>query len=313
MVPVLLGVLISYAISNSLSVSIFDVLLDMKGLPYLPAIRTGENYALKAKNIMNRKCHFLYKNSKLSDIAMLLFHNNTKSLSRTNNIPVMKTADSHVLLFSVETQSLRKYLIEYYNGISHTFQGECKEKLKDYFNKINAISQSDIINESGKKLKELLLTTEHESVIKRKTGDRNEHGFVSIKDSNDSNSDPTHSDLDAEEHQSEQLERFWNTPIDWENQFLDVERAPFTVMEETPLAKVHFLFTMLNVSQIFVITEGILAGIITKNEFLRRTRDDEVEDTHYILPSIDQKHEILKEEIKAPHEHDPREFRPQLP
>lgn len=40
-------------------------------------------------------------------------------------------------------------------------------------------------------------------------------------------------------------------------------------MEDTPLAKIHFLFTMLNISQLFVISEGILFGIITKNEFLR--------------------------------------------
>ena len=38
-IPVLLGVLMAYAIGNSLTMSIFDVLLDMKDLPYLPAMQ----------------------------------------------------------------------------------------------------------------------------------------------------------------------------------------------------------------------------------------------------------------------------------
>jgi len=59
MIPVLLGVLLSYAISNSLCVSIFDVLLDMKDLPYLPAIRNSENYSLKAGNLMTKKFNFI--------------------------------------------------------------------------------------------------------------------------------------------------------------------------------------------------------------------------------------------------------------
>ena len=38
MVPVLLAVLVSYLISNQLSIGIFDVLLEMKQLPYLPSL-----------------------------------------------------------------------------------------------------------------------------------------------------------------------------------------------------------------------------------------------------------------------------------
>lgn len=59
MIPVLLGVLLSYAISNSLGPSIFDVLLDMKDLPYLPAINSNENYSLKAGDMMNHKFEYI--------------------------------------------------------------------------------------------------------------------------------------------------------------------------------------------------------------------------------------------------------------
>jgi hypothetical protein len=44
--------------------------------------------------------------------------------------------------------------------------------------------------------------------------------------------------------------------------------APFIVLEDTPMSKVHFLFIMLNISQINVVKRGIITGIISKLEFV---------------------------------------------
>lgn len=60
--------------------------------------------------------------------------------------------------------------------------------------------------------------------------------------------------------------------INYDHSFLEIDRAPFTVMEETSLSKIHFLFTMLNLSQLFVIKKGVLVGIITKSEFLKKKK-----------------------------------------
>jgi hypothetical protein len=46
---------------------------------------------------------------------------------------------------------------------------------------------------------------------------------------------------------------FWMIQINYEHPFLETDRAPFSVFEETSLSKIHFLFTMLNISQLFVI------------------------------------------------------------
>ena len=48
--------------------------------------------------------------------------------------------------------------------------------------------------------------------------------------------------------------------------------APLCVYEETPVSKVHFLFTMLSLYQIFVVNKGILSGFITRYEFLRHMK-----------------------------------------
>ena len=63
---------------------------------------------------------------------------------------------------------------------------------------------------------------------------------------------------------------FWNNTIDFMDPVIEREMAPFTIMEETQMSKIHFLFTMLNISQLIVINKGSMVGIITKNEFLKK-------------------------------------------
>ena len=65
---------------------------------------------------------------------------------------------------------------------------------------------------------------------------------------------------------------FWAIKINFDHNYLEVDRAPFTVMEDAFLSRVHFLFTMLNLTQVLVIRKGVLVGIITKNDFLKKKR-----------------------------------------
>jgi hypothetical protein len=55
-----------------------------------------------------------------------------------------------------------------------------------------------------------------------------------------------------------------------------VDRAPFIVLEETPMSKLHFLFIMLNISQVNVLRKGSITGIITKTEFLKKRKDEKL-------------------------------------
>ena len=138
MIPVLFAVLLSYALSNSLAMSIFDVLLDMKDLPYLPALRSVEHYRMKASHIMNKNFLYLTKNSQLSDIIVLLQHLGP----RAKSIPVVESEESKLLLYSVQAQSLRKYLFSYYNTVSHTLDKETKDRLNKYFYNLYSISSN---------------------------------------------------------------------------------------------------------------------------------------------------------------------------
>ena len=271
LIPVLLGVLISYALSNSIWVSIYDVLIDMKDLPYLPAVRIDEDYSLKANNIMNWQFTFLCKDSRLSDIGKLLSQYQNKLLYKSMSIPVVKSKQNQVLLFSVELQSLRKYLIQYYNSISHTFDVDAKDVLNSYFTKLGSISQTNVFDKNidlsnlSRISKKLDISFKENSKEKSPSDQESR----SIKEFYRGNMELKHDDINESTPET-QVDQFWNTFIKWEHEWIDLNKAPFTLMEETPLAKIHFLFTMLNISQLFVINEGFLVGIITKKEFLKR-------------------------------------------
>ena len=86
LVPVLISVLVAYAIGNSMSMGIFDVLLDMKGLPYLPSLRSVDTYSMKAADIMNRNFIYITEKSNFADIVVLLQHIGP----RPKSIPVLK-------------------------------------------------------------------------------------------------------------------------------------------------------------------------------------------------------------------------------
>ena len=74
---------------------------------------------------------------------------------------------------------------------------------------------------------------------------------------------PVHRDL---------IESFWNTPVDFSDPNLEINNSPFIVTIDTPMSKIHFLFTMLNINLLVVLEEGIVKGIITKLEFIQKRK-----------------------------------------
>lgn len=48
------------------------------------------------------------------------------------------------------------------------------------------------------------------------------------------------------------------------------------VMLDTPMSKIHFLFTMLNITMLLVLKKGVIKGMITKLEFIARRKSNNV-------------------------------------
>ena len=47
-------------------------------------------------------------------------------------------------------------------------------------------------------------------------------------------------------------------------------------MLDTPMSKIHFLFTMLNINMLLVLKKGAIKGMITKLEFIQKRKSNNI-------------------------------------
>jgi hypothetical protein len=87
MVPVFLGVLLSHCVFSKYSMSIFDVVLEFKNLPYLAHLGSIEAYYLTAANIMSKNFMYLSKESTLADLPVII----SKVKSSNIAIPIVES------------------------------------------------------------------------------------------------------------------------------------------------------------------------------------------------------------------------------
>lgn len=87
MVPVFLGVLLSHCVFSKYSMSIFDVVLEFKNLPYLPTLGSIEAYYLTAANIMNKNFFYLTRDATLADLPVIINKVKTSNIA----IPIVES------------------------------------------------------------------------------------------------------------------------------------------------------------------------------------------------------------------------------
>ena len=87
MIPLLVGTLMAYAISNSLALSVYDAILEIKNLPFLPTATGVNTYQLTAKDLMNENFLYLTYDSIVADVAIIVGKVGFKPVT----IPVVRT------------------------------------------------------------------------------------------------------------------------------------------------------------------------------------------------------------------------------
>lgn len=64
---------------------------------------------------------------------------------------------------------------------------------------------------------------------------------------------------------------FLNKNIDIEDKILNLDSSAFSVEKNLPVLKVQFLLTFLNISHIYVTDSGSLIGMISKEDFVKKS------------------------------------------
>eukprot|EP00347_Sterkiella_histriomuscorum_P004530 403360112 len=84
-IPVITGLTVSYLISEAITMSIFDVLLEFKNFPFLPSLGSDQTQDLRAKDLINTNFIYLRDTSQMKDIGHILDKIGNKKIT----IPVL--------------------------------------------------------------------------------------------------------------------------------------------------------------------------------------------------------------------------------
>jgi len=108
LLPMLVGVMSAYLTSRGLGKSIYDVLMEIKRLPYLPFVKQENFYRLKAKDIVSPNFIWLYQTTSVFEVARTVLEAESFMLK----VPVL--SGSMELLGDLSIAELKNYLYKVY-------------------------------------------------------------------------------------------------------------------------------------------------------------------------------------------------------
>ncbi|XP_074887594.1 chloride channel protein 2 [Buteo buteo] len=291
--PVMIAVILANAVAQSLQPSLYDSIIRIKKLPYLPELGWGhhEKYNVRVEDIMVRDIRYVTLNCKYRDLQHVLHSTKMKSL------PLVESAESMILLGSIERAQVGALL-------SHQLSPQ---------RRLQALRQK-MLAEDGHRLSDasirFQISTEASSGAPTRTTPRKplkpalkrvpsgpaesppagttDHTGIALKSLFCANSaaEPTEAQGMAYRKAkrvrisiAEELELGDRmTPaeiLEWEEQQLDqlvdfssakIDPAPFQLVEHTSLHKTHTIFSLLGLDHAYVTSIGRLVGMVSLKE-----------------------------------------------
>ncbi|XP_037537248.1 chloride channel protein 2-like [Nematolebias whitei] len=104
--PVMIAVILANAVAQALQPSLYDSIIRIKKLPYLPELGMGhhEKYNIRVEDIMVRDVRFITLNSSYRDLQEMLLTSHLKTLA------LVESGESMILLGSIERLQLQSLL-----------------------------------------------------------------------------------------------------------------------------------------------------------------------------------------------------------
>lgn len=298
-IPVILGVLISNAVCQSLQPSIYDSIIEIKKLPYLPPIASNNSFSHKllVKDFMNHNLAYIWKDKcTYLDLKNLLMQNR-----KIISFPLVESCQSMKLLGSVSRPDLLKLLFLHL-GRERRLQEVCRHPQSNDTNDPTSCSDQQLQVQT-KPTKSILKTSSSSNIQKRILSSPSfyrqinitsadipkQNSFTAIPLTNLSKgskfelgkSDSTTSmepemiivkpkrkvklpclrvvDMTREEQEQWEQEQL-NAYIDLTS--CPIDEAPFQLVEQTSLYRVHTLFSMLGLNHAYVTSFGRLVGVV---------------------------------------------------
>lgn len=294
LLPVLLAVLIASAVGNFFGPSIYDELLKMKGLPYMPPFKSSQSGHRTAKSLMRTDVLYLTTDSTFEDVQNLLIQ------SHYGSFPLVQSRRSRTLLGVIPRRFLERTLDKLESSLSALAQRQIEilnMALQDNndimapspssspaVSESNAdpsiLSDSSIAPTSDANLSssdDVSLAAESASPepipptaksILVEPNFKSRFGALSAS----LHLDATESAL-PESHKiqavMQELTHIAMTEkVGFSRSTPGLDAGPFQMPVQTPHSKVHFLFAMLGLNAAYIVDQGELVGVVTKRDLI---------------------------------------------
>lgn len=231
--PVMIAVLISNAIAQRLQPSIYDSIIDIKELPFLPDITAGKQkyFDVCVDDFMIRSVKFITLTTTYRQLKSTLSHCEAKVLPLVNSVGDM------VLIGSISRAELETLLNEFVcEWPTDTSDGSPHHGSRDVLQMNSMKKDFKNTHSAEADLKDMTVETSLIEPVKNK-------GVDAALQNHDS-------DLDV-------VLEFSRCAID---------QAPFQLVERTSLHMVHSMFSLLGINVAFVTSVGRLVGVVSIRE-----------------------------------------------
>uniref|UniRef100_A0A8B9KWQ3 Chloride channel, voltage-sensitive 1b n=1 Tax=Astyanax mexicanus TaxID=7994 RepID=A0A8B9KWQ3_ASTMX len=234
--PMMVAVILANMVAQGLQPSLYDSIIQVKKLPYLPELGFGHisKYNIFVEDIMVRKVKFLSPQTTYRELVHLLESATLKTF------PLVDSKESMILLGSIERCELQAacdWWLSAERRVYNQGQGVPSPGSKASWESFTFVDE-----EEKEDIKEKFFI------------------FQSVTDC-DSNTDES---------------SVWSVQIkDWEEAELDkpididqirIDPSPFQLVERTSLHKTHTLFSLLGLSHAYVTSIGKLVGVVALKE-----------------------------------------------
>ncbi|KAF7670119.1 hypothetical protein LDENG_00050310 [Lucifuga dentata] len=281
--PMMVAVILANMVAQGLQPSLYDSIIQVKKLPYLPELALGHisKYNIFVEDIMVRKVKFLSSHATFRELNHLLESTTLKT------IPLVDSRESMILLGSIERTELqavfdwwlspeRRVFERGQNSLgrgckvsweSFTFVDEeggedCADKTTPVQDECNGPIPSPKPQEPS---------TNHTDSDKRKLPSVRrtlQRLFSSSSSSGQTETQettpPPLTDTMSPEEIKAWEEAELDKPIDMEQ--IRIDPSPFQLVERTSLHKTHTLFSLLGLSHAYVTSIGKLVGVVALKE-----------------------------------------------
>ncbi|XP_057189179.1 chloride channel protein 2a isoform X3 [Triplophysa rosa] len=296
--PVMIAVILANAVAQSLQPSLYDSIIRIQKLPYLPELGWGqEKYNIRVEDIMVRDVRYITFSSSYRDLQEALVTGQLKTLA------LVESKESMILLGSIERSQLQSLLsqqlgrarrLEYLrvrtedNG-THvpTFPQDSPSRSGRgvrFLISTEESSYSPTLTNSQIPLKSALKTVSAISNTESLNSSPNLSSGEPVKELVECNAGP------MSPKRSRRPKRVKITMADtpdveddmstaeiaeWEEQQLDeavnfnnckIDPAPFQLVERTSLHKTHTIFSLLGLDHAYVTSTGRLVGVVSLKE-----------------------------------------------